>query len=1351
MPPQPGSYSLAYTDLPFTVTADPDGLLVTYKATAPAPGSHARLGARAAVGDPKGGRTMLRNYRYLPTPEELVTDPLVGKRYLPVTTGVVTVASPGNGGVPLNVRAQALPRGRTAGGLTASAFVRATASGYLFVLSVDPDQEWHFPMSLFISTADLTGNAISGGVYSSPESRVPPLHHTHWVYGSWTTPPTQPPELISRLKFHDSSWRHVALTLDYTTQDVNVYIDGVRTTNKLNPEKFDGQSATPLNFLRDGDPFCETRICGNMTYWEDDWSYQRRPWRSEIAIGHRKPGAWWLEGQIAHFRMYEGVLTDEEILRVARQSKWEATGEQVSECVPLAELSDDGTFRDQLGRGCEWYDQNQAACSATVENEARLRCPFACAARRVCQPEMLPRDVTSAPAPAPARKFTIWDQVVHVRPRVGGRPDSFDRDGELQYLTDDFGRTMGTLCLPRGVEPQEYLKECKQWDPENVMNNCSRFMEIADDTCSWEADWLPEFTAEVVERKELSYYFWEKTLNGGFVSRAGARLPERWPVLDFYKGNMIRHVGIAPNIKEGSQNFNMYHCHPGAGGLQAASVEFYVSSTPDPEDWTLYVINMRLEGDKTMMMGRIDMDDQNEGEEVYFDQGCMWEGNATFPMLSAVHVGHEALLSPITAQAQWLTGSQMQEIFYRQRSGYQLRQGPREHERTRIDKQFPRVQEPYSQRLLMISPPLILQKRRAEGACSSEFSDGVVETLSHLAAEGRCQEPYTCTAGQIYACPADGPQALFFGLDEADPHKYSSGLGGRYVEYLSVIADHALLVREEILPGGQERGLVVRRTREFLDTLTEEVRLHNVLYSVEFGITTELLVTFDTRGGKVSSSSKVLHYVALVGDDLAFYITLQATCVLLVVIMAVDSFFTISHMRRGMKKGVYPSMGMVFLTLTDLALILCTASLLVLIIPNKATSGDETERIINRLVAIPWTDEVFSMAEKKLEHLEVLTELEFLLTNDESINNIAMIVAVILLVRIVAATSAHPRIALITSTLGYAFMDLFHFCIVFILLFVSFAAIATWRFGSGRRDMVGYSAALQALFDTLLGPPGVLSATGSAAEDPEMIVFLGLYFVVMFFILLNFILAIFVSAYGRLVADLEANEIEHDVVSDFCTMLIYIFRSARNAWPRRTDLINFIQTEVPPSPTITLRDIEDQFESGRSARFFIEYYSEFSLLKPEMEQAKKAVAPVEVVRGLVERVYDKVSTMEEDLKLVQRTVSLIKDGPPEPQSGAGENGKFDNGASAVGPKLIGADLRRLVELKKLGCISDADFQTHKEVLLASFGIAAGTQALEDREADQGEDPAEGPEEGAEQYEGDVLEAEVVARDTGEET
>merc|ERR1712013_811217 len=100
-----------------------------------------------------------------------------------------------------------------------------------------------------------------------------------------------------------------------------------------------------------------------------------------------------------------------------------------------------------------------------------------------------------------------------------------------------------------------------------------------------------------------------------------------------------------------------------------------------------------------------------------------------------------------------------------------------------------------------------------------------------------------------------------------------------------------------------------------------------------------------------------------------------------------------------------------------------------------------------------------------------------------------MAILLLLLLRIVMATSAHPRIALITSTMKHAITDLFHFFLIFAVIFAGFALVGSWRFGSELDTMGTWSGAFKAQIDMMLGPPGLFQLSSEAGEKPAFFVY----------------------------------------------------------------------------------------------------------------------------------------------------------------------------------------------------------------------------------------------------------------------
>eukprot|EP00929_Paragymnodinium_shiwhaense_P098005 TRINITY_DN59571_c0_g1_i1.p1 TRINITY_DN59571_c0_g1~~TRINITY_DN59571_c0_g1_i1.p1 ORF type:complete len:989 (-),score=220.50 TRINITY_DN59571_c0_g1_i1:124-3057(-) len=76
---------------------------------------------------------------------------------------------------------------------------------------------------------------------------------------------------------------------------------------------------------------------------------------------------------------------------------------------------------------------------------------------------------------------------------------------------------------------------------------------------------------------------------------------------------------------------------------------------------------------------------------------------------------------------------------------------------------------------------------------------------------------------------------------------------------------------------------------------------------------------------------------------------------------------------------------------------------------------------------------------------------------------------IVIMLRLFKAFSAQPRLALVTDTLAKASSDLFHFSIIFLSIFMSFAVMGTIVFGRELPDFTTVSRTTVTLFNALMG------------------------------------------------------------------------------------------------------------------------------------------------------------------------------------------------------------------------------------------------------------------------------------------
>ncbi len=84
--------------------------------------------------------------------------------------------------------------------------------------------------------------------------------------------------------------------------------------------------------------------------------------------------------------------------------------------------------------------------------------------------------------------------------------------------------------------------------------------------------------------------------------------------------------------------------------------------------------------------------------------------------------------------------------------------------------------------------------------------------------------------------------------------------------------------------------------------------------------------------------------------------------------------------------------------------------------------------------------------------------------------------------------------------------DLWHFTLIFLIVFVGFGAVAYVNFGSSQYQFHAIGPTFESLFDMMLGSMPKSGSTGSAAKslgsDPLLVVFVALFNFLVFFVML---------------------------------------------------------------------------------------------------------------------------------------------------------------------------------------------------------------------------------------------------------
>ena len=126
-----------------------------------------------------------------------------------------------------------------------------------------------------------------------------------------------------------------------------------------------------------------------------------------------------------------------------------------------------------------------------------------------------------------------------------------------------------------------------------------------------------------------------------------------------------------------------------------------------------------------------------------------------------------------------------------------------------------------------------------------------------------------------------------------------------------------------------------------------------------------------------------------------------------------------------------------------------------------------------------------------------------------NIRRIAFFVLFVMLLRVIVYMNCHPRISVLYGTIAQCLDDLFHFFVVFCVIYYVFAFAASWAIGADNDKFETTEKALFTQFEMIMGE-------FPWNEQPGMIewFYTMAYSSVVFIIMINtFLLAVVVSAY----------------------------------------------------------------------------------------------------------------------------------------------------------------------------------------------------------------------------------------------
>jgi len=963
------------------------------------------------------------------------------------------------------------------------------------------------------------------------------------------------PSYSQKFKLTSDTWRHIAFVYNEDTNDLEYYLDGVRTYRS-----FWGKPVSQMD-------------CGPVN----------------VSIGFRWPDyTYGADVEVYDLRMYVGApLSEAEVFNIATApvpaSSAFGRDDQArarDRCLYLTSPDMvDRPWTDTYGHGCAWYFNNRAEYPSLCNYPGVAdNCPIACKSKQECF------NVGTY------KTYFAWNSIRRIESRTSN----------------------GTVCMASALNKTEQVEACRrnqpnlatdgktwQWKRDIAerqdgalrvnVTDCDELLEATDDYCSFDREPVERFTADMkANGGDFTLAFWVKPLGEISLAPDGRFLPS----VHFLStvSPPFANLAFGPFVSGGNGEARMRSgCTGPAEDNSVVDSEEIEMSKASTTDWTFIAISKNNKLHTTQPSGTArasvatNLGRFTEGQGAW--DMCLEDPNALF---NAIEVNFPMLISPIMLIPQELPFGLVQEIYYQQVGSMDIRDGPLVTNQDRAQTVMEIEKNDFTPKSALMATPIIFQKRVAPSAtCPFAYSTEWLGKQHTKVVNARCRAPYQCEDDVLsnpeatISCPGEPLVAeTSFGLE---PQEFE---GTGFADFLFSITDTPFVFRDgELKPTGS-----------FVDSLTQTVKIILVFFSPEYGITTVMSVDADLSGPRSAYVDvTVQHYEILEGFQLIAYLLVQCMVLIFIAAMIFDVFQHGTVMWGAYHEdGIMPDLLTMGLMGVDILTIVMTTVVVCLRLPSKIASAGAVRSILADLDAIPWASSDVTVSAKKETFFSNVQDLLALIGTEEGVDAFLNVVLIVLLIRVIQCTSLHPRLALLTGTISKAMDDFWHSALLIILIMGSFAGIGTWRFGSEREEFGTFEKTMQTQFLMFLG-----EFLEDWATDTDLQAFIVLYLMIMFLLVLNFLLAIIVEAYMGVREVNEENEVEMEFLSDMAAIAQSAAVSYRHQWPHPLVLGRMLEA-YRAKFSVGYMDLSQSglFKDQKGIGAFLKYYQGFDFCEP---------------------------------------------------------------------------------------------------------------------------------------------------------
>jgi len=249
-----------------------------------------------------------------------------------------------------------------------------------------------------------------------------------------------------------------------------------------------------------------------------------------------------------------------------------------------------------------------------------------------------------------------------------------------------------------------------------------------------------------------------------------------------------------------------------------------------------------------------------------------------------------------------------------------------------------------------------------------------------------------------------------------------------------------------------------------------------------------------------------------------------------------------------------------------------------------------SREIVQNITSVPFASPDVEWTNKTAIFSQAVGQLQDVLKVEGNYFTMGFLLLMVMLVRMVKATDVHPRTGLLTGTIAHGLGDLYHFAILFLLVFLLNSLVAHWAFGGTFKEFKDVRTAMKNQLQILLG-----NLPADFDQHFLMIVYVTSTAILMFFLMLNFLLAIVVEAYTKVRQDIESIEVENEIVTDISLTFKHRFQRTWYRWTSTQQMLSVLQRNVA-TRSVNAEHLRLSGISVPEARQFLNVYGSLQCL-----------------------------------------------------------------------------------------------------------------------------------------------------------